>query len=56
MVDVKWRRKFARIITLEELRRHADGALADLLVLKRGNRLSVMPVTKADWDFILSLE
>lgn len=56
VVDVKWRRKFARIITLEELRRHADGALADLLVLKRGNRLSVMPVTKADWDFILSLE
>jgi predicted RNA-binding protein with PUA-like domain len=25
-------------------------------LLARGNRLSVLPVTKAQWDFILGLE
>jgi len=55
-VDVKLKRKFAAVITLEVLRKHADSALQDLLVLKRGNRLSVMPVTKKNWEFVLSLE
>jgi predicted RNA-binding protein with PUA-like domain len=34
------------------LRKHAAGALKDLIVLRRGNRLSVMPVTTAEWKFI----
>ena len=55
-VDVKLLRKFARIITLDTLKEHADGALATLLCLRRGNRLSVTPVTKKDWDFILRME
>ncbi len=56
VVDVRLERKFARIITLDELRKYADSALSELIVLKRGNRLSVTPVTKKNWDFILSLE
>lgn len=56
VVDVKLIRKLSRVITLDELREHAGVELADLLVLKRGNRLSVTPVTKKSWDFILSLE
>jgi predicted RNA-binding protein with PUA-like domain len=56
VVDVKLERKFSRVITLDELRRHEGAALKDLVVLKRGNRLSVTPVTKTNWDFILSLE
>jgi predicted RNA-binding protein with PUA-like domain len=55
-VDVKLERKFSRVITLEQLREHAGDELADLIVLRRGNRLSVTPVTKKNWDFILSLE
>ncbi len=55
-VDVKFARKFERIITLDELRTHAAGKLKDLVLLRRGSRLSVMPVTKKDWDFILALE
>jgi predicted RNA-binding protein with PUA-like domain len=55
MVDVKLVRRLDRIITLTELRAHAKGALKDLILLRRGNRLSVMPVTKKEWDFILSL-
>jgi predicted RNA-binding protein with PUA-like domain len=56
MVDVKLERKFPRIITLEELRAHARGKLASMIVLKRGNRLSITPVTKSEWDFIETLE
>jgi predicted RNA-binding protein with PUA-like domain len=56
VVDVKLQRKFSRIITLDELRKYAATALEDLIVLKRGNRLSVTPVTKTNWDFILTLE
>jgi predicted RNA-binding protein with PUA-like domain len=56
VVDVKLERKFSSLITLDTLRKHAGSELADLLVLKRGNRLSVTPVTKKNWDFILSLE
>ena len=56
MVDVKLVRKFDRVITLDELRQHADGKLKDMIVLKRGNRLSITPVTKSEWSFIESLE
>lgn len=56
VVDVKLVRKLKRIITLDELRAHAGHALKDFVLLRRGNRLSVMPVTNKDWDFILKLE
>ena len=56
VVDVKLVRKFKRVITLDELRVHADKKLKDFVLLRRGNRLSVMPVSNKDWDFILTLE
>jgi predicted RNA-binding protein with PUA-like domain len=56
VVDVKLVRKFPRIITLDELRQHAAKKLKDFVLLRRGNRLSVMPVAKKDWDFVLTLE
>jgi predicted RNA-binding protein with PUA-like domain len=56
MVDVRLVRKLKRMITLEELRAHAPGKLRDLRLLKRGNRLSVLPVSTSNWKFILSLE
>ncbi|MFZ2266418.1 MAG: EVE domain-containing protein [Azonexus sp.] len=37
-------------LTLAELRRHTE--LADMRLLARGNRLSIMPVTAAEWLFI----
>lgn len=55
-VDVHLVRKFERIIPLDRLRAHSAGALRDLLILRRGNRLSITPVTKKEWTFILSLE
>jgi predicted RNA-binding protein with PUA-like domain len=56
VVDVKLVRKLKRIITLDELRRHAKDELSEMRLLQRGNRLSVTPVTKEEWEFILSLE
>jgi predicted RNA-binding protein with PUA-like domain len=55
-VDVQLVRKLERLITLDELRKHARKQLADFVVLRRGNRLSVTPVSKAEWEFVLSLE
>jgi predicted RNA-binding protein with PUA-like domain len=56
VVDVKLKVKFKRAITLDELRSYAENKLKDFVLLRRGNRLSVMPVVKKDWDFVLSLE
>ncbi|HVN42961.1 MAG TPA: EVE domain-containing protein [Steroidobacteraceae bacterium] len=54
-VDVQLERKVEPPITLDELRAHASRELKNMLVLKRGNRLSVTPVTREEWQFILSL-
>jgi predicted RNA-binding protein with PUA-like domain len=54
-LDVKLERKFDRIVTLEELRRHEKGKLKNMIVLKRGNRLSITPVTQSQFEFITSL-
>ena len=56
LVDVRLVRRLSRTIGLTELRVHAAGALAGMQLLNRGNRLSIMPVTAAQWAFILGLE
>jgi predicted RNA-binding protein with PUA-like domain len=55
MVDVRLKQRFSRVITLDELRVHTAGKLRDLLILRRGNRLSITPVDGAHWKFINSL-
>ena len=54
MVDVKFVRKLKRTITLTELKTHPQ--LADMALVRRGNRLSIMPVSQQQWNFILDLE
>jgi predicted RNA-binding protein with PUA-like domain len=54
LVDVKFVKKLKRTITLDELK--ADDALADMPLVRKGNRLSVMPVDAPHWKHILSLE
>jgi predicted RNA-binding protein with PUA-like domain len=53
-VDVRYKRKLKRIISLAELKAHP--ALRDLALLRRGSRLSILPLSQAHWDIILSLE
>ena len=56
MVDVQLDRRLAHIVTLEELRKHAMKELKNMVLLRKGNRLSITPVESAEWKFILSLE
>ena len=56
VVDVQLKRRLKRVITLDELREHETRELDGMLLLKRGNRLSITPMSAAHWKFVLSLE
>ncbi|MBL8378328.1 MAG: EVE domain-containing protein [Burkholderiales bacterium] len=51
-VDVRFVAR-TRLVSLDELRSHPQ--LADMVVLRRGNRLSITPVTAGQWSFIKRL-
>jgi predicted RNA-binding protein with PUA-like domain len=51
-VDVKLVEK-TRLVALAEMREHP--ALADMVTLRRGNRLSITPVTPAEWKALAKL-
>jgi predicted RNA-binding protein with PUA-like domain len=51
---VAFERKFKRVVSLDQLRGEAE-ALGDFALLRRGNRLSILPVTDAQWAHILQL-
>jgi len=52
-VDIQFDTKFTRDVTLPELRE--TKALAEMVLLRRGSRLSVQPVTPAEWKQILKM-
>jgi predicted RNA-binding protein with PUA-like domain len=54
LVDVQYKRKLKREITLQELKENKK--LKDFRLNQKGNRLSVIPVKKSEWDLILDLE
>ena len=54
LVDVGFVRKTKRPITLGELKSHPG--LDNMILTRRGNRLSIMPVTDDEWDIVLSME
>lgn len=54
MVDVKYKRTLKRNISLNELKQYRQ--LEDCPLVRKGNRLSIMPLSKKQWDFILGLE
>jgi predicted RNA-binding protein with PUA-like domain len=51
--NVKFVRKFGRTIPLAELRETAS--TSSMLVARKGQRLSVMPVTEEEWSAVLAL-
>lgn len=53
-VDVQLVKKFSRTITLQELKTKIE--LCDFQLVQRGNRLSILPVSQTQWDFIQSLQ
>jgi len=52
-VDVMFREKYSRVLSLAELR-DVPG-LEEMLVIRRGQRLSVMPVTESEWEIVTKL-
>jgi predicted RNA-binding protein with PUA-like domain len=53
MVDIKFLNKFNKPVTLEIIRNNAK--LQSMKLIQRGNRLSVMPVTKEEFDEVIKL-
>lgn len=53
MVDVKYIRKFSQPVSLDQLRK--EPKLKEMVLLRKGSRLSVQPVTSAEWEHILTL-
>ncbi len=53
MVDVKFKKKFTQILSLETLR--TVKSLSGMVLLQKGSRLSIQPVTKKQWNTILKL-
>ncbi|MGV8961506.1 MAG: EVE domain-containing protein [Stenotrophomonas sp.] len=56
LVDVAFERKLARVIALEEIKQHAEALGEGFPLTAKGNRLSVFPVTAAQWKLLLALE
>jgi predicted RNA-binding protein with PUA-like domain len=54
MVDVKFVKTLSRTISLRELKARQE--LVNMAVVRPGNRLSIMPVSADEWQFILGLE
>ncbi len=55
LVDIRYRRHLKRVLSLAEIKQHAE-ALGDFALVRKGNRLSIMPVEKEQWDYLLGLE
>jgi predicted RNA-binding protein with PUA-like domain len=53
MVDVAFVEKWSSILTLTTLKQ--SPVLADMLLTKKGSRLSVMPITKSEWEYIITM-
>ena len=56
LVDVRFVRRLKRPVSLDAMRAQADRLGEDFALIRKGNRLSVLPVTAAQWKTILSLE
>jgi len=56
LVDVRYVSTLERPVTLETIRGHAEALGEDFALIRRGTRLSVLPVTAAQWKLLLSLD
>jgi predicted RNA-binding protein with PUA-like domain len=54
LVDVGFIEKFNKTISLQTLK--AQAALSEMPLVRKGNRLSVMPVSEAEWHYILGMK
>ena len=52
-VDVKYVSTFSKPVTMDEMRRHSE--LSAMKLFQNGSRLSIIPVTEKEYNFIVSL-
>jgi len=53
MVDIRYRQTFKASLPLDRLRQ--EPKLKNMVLLQKGSRLSVQPVTEAEWAVVLKL-
>jgi predicted RNA-binding protein with PUA-like domain len=53
LIDVKFKAKFKTFVSLEKIK--SEKTLENMKLLQRGSRLSIMPVTKAEFEYISKL-
>jgi predicted RNA-binding protein with PUA-like domain len=53
MVDIRFVEKFPGVVSLETLK--GTPGLEEMVVTKKGSRLSIQPVTKKEFDIVLKL-
>jgi predicted RNA-binding protein with PUA-like domain len=53
MVDIAFKQRFDKTVSLAELRDNT--ALSDMLILRKGNRLSITPVTAREWNAVMKM-
>jgi len=53
MVDIRYRQTFRTSLSLDRLRH--EPKLKNMVLLRKGSRLSIQPVTKAEWAVVLKL-
>ena len=54
LVDVAYVKKLKRTISLAEIKAHRE--LEEMILVRKGNRLSIMPVSEDHWNLILGME
>ena len=52
-VEVKYKKKFKNYISLNDIRENSK--LQDMMVIQKGSRLSIQPVTKKEFDHICKI-
>lgn len=53
MVDIKYKMDLKRPVTIEEMRKREE--LKNMKLLQRANRLSIIPITKEEFDIIIEM-
>jgi predicted RNA-binding protein with PUA-like domain len=53
LIDVSYERDLKNHVSLEEIRKHPE--LSPMRLLQKGNRLSILPVSKEEFNFIVKL-
>ena len=56
LVDIAFERKLKRTIALDQIKQRADSLGEEFALIRRGNRVWVLPVSAAQWKTLLSLE